>query len=369
MENPYDILELPRNASLDEVKKKYRELALSYHPDKLYNIQDINEKNIRIEKFKKITVAYDMIYNKKDFENFDYFTYEFNNFNYSGYNNFGDLFTPNEWKDVWNNLFNDNAKDIIKETFIDIATIFLNNNIKPRSYYNPTSNNIVKHNINLEVSYKDVYNNVKRKLRLILNDIKEPVFIDVYCNSYPYLIRNYIDDNNIEHEIKINFILSKAFIYDDSNTCNNTGNDNNDLNDLNDLNDISDNDDINDINDIENIRNDKKKDYNIISYTHIENENENENNDINTVDLVTTIKISLLEYILGTSKKLKFIDDTFINIDLPPFENKIIINKKGLNGGNLIINIIVKNLKLFEWNRICAKDKDEMIRILNAVIK
>jgi curved DNA-binding protein CbpA len=325
MENPYDILELPRNATIDEVKKKYRELALSYHPDKLYNIQDINEKNIRIEKFKKITVAYDMIYNKKDFENFDYFKYDFDNFNYGNYNNFGDLFTPNEWKEVWNNIFNEtNTKDIIKETFIDIATIFLNSNIKPKSYYNPTSsNNIIKHNINLPVSYKEVYNNVKRKLRLILNDVKEPVFIDIYCNSMPYIIRNYIDDDNIEHEIKINLVLSKPFTcyYKD------------------------DNDNIIDV-----------------VYNHIEN-------DDNTIDFITDIKITLLDHILGVSKNLNFIDESIINISIEPFQNKIVKNMMGLNGGNLIINIIVKKLELFEWNKISLKDKDEMIRILNAVIK
>lgn len=363
MENPYDILELPRNVSLEEVKKKYRELALNYHPDKLYNIQDINEKNMRIEKFKKITVAYDIIYNKKDFENFDYFTYEYDNFNYGNYNNFGDLFSANEWKDLWNNLFNDcNTKEIIKETFIDIATIFLNHNIKPKTFYNPSPNNIIKHNINLPVSYKEVYNNIKKKLRLILNDVKEPVFIDIYCNSYPYVIRNYIDDNNKEHEIKINFILSIPSINNKDIENNNSeccyNNDNNIIND--DINnDINSNDNGNNNGNDNGNDNDNE---NYMIYNHIEN-------DDNTVDLLVNIKISLLEYITGCSKKLKYIDDNYIIIDIKPFEAKIIKNGMGLNGGNLIINIIVKNLKLFEWNKIHAKDKDDMIRILNALIK
>jgi hypothetical protein len=34
MSNPYKVLELPASATLEDVKKAYRRLALRYHPDK-----------------------------------------------------------------------------------------------------------------------------------------------------------------------------------------------------------------------------------------------------------------------------------------------------------------------------------------------
>ena len=47
----YSILELTPDASLDEVKKKYRQLSLKYHPDKCGNDT----------KFKEIVEAYTSI--------------------------------------------------------------------------------------------------------------------------------------------------------------------------------------------------------------------------------------------------------------------------------------------------------------------
>lgn len=60
MKDPYEILELKRGASKDEVKSAYRKLAKKYHPDMNENnpLQDLAE-----EKFKEIQWAYDEIMN------------------------------------------------------------------------------------------------------------------------------------------------------------------------------------------------------------------------------------------------------------------------------------------------------------------
>ena len=58
MRDPYSVLGVSQNASDDEVKKAYRELARKYHPDNYHNnpLADLAE-----EKMKEINEAYDTI--------------------------------------------------------------------------------------------------------------------------------------------------------------------------------------------------------------------------------------------------------------------------------------------------------------------
>jgi molecular chaperone DnaJ len=55
MDNYYDILEIPKAATEDEIKKAYRKLAIKYHPDK--NPDDFSAT----ERFREITEAYDIL--------------------------------------------------------------------------------------------------------------------------------------------------------------------------------------------------------------------------------------------------------------------------------------------------------------------
>ncbi|MCR4422166.1 MAG: DnaJ domain-containing protein [Exilispira sp.] len=60
--DPYEILGLSRNASMDEIKARYRELVKKYHPDKHQGnpLADLAE-----ERFKEIQQAYDDIINNR----------------------------------------------------------------------------------------------------------------------------------------------------------------------------------------------------------------------------------------------------------------------------------------------------------------
>ncbi len=60
----YSILGVPKNASVDQIKKAYRELALKYHPDK-------NKSKEAEEKFKEINAAYAVLSNPEKRKEYD----------------------------------------------------------------------------------------------------------------------------------------------------------------------------------------------------------------------------------------------------------------------------------------------------------
>ncbi len=58
MNDPYEILGVPKNATQEEIKKAYRKLAKQYHPDKYVGNP---LADLAAEKFKQINEAYDAL--------------------------------------------------------------------------------------------------------------------------------------------------------------------------------------------------------------------------------------------------------------------------------------------------------------------
>lgn len=65
MPNPYQVLGIPDNSSVDDAKKAYRKLAKSFHPD-------VNKEPGAEERFKEISQAYEDILNPKPQNNFPF---------------------------------------------------------------------------------------------------------------------------------------------------------------------------------------------------------------------------------------------------------------------------------------------------------
>ncbi len=61
--DPYKVLGVDRNASLDDIKKAYRKLSRKYHPDA--NVNNPNAAQAE-EMFKKVQQAYDQIVKEKE---------------------------------------------------------------------------------------------------------------------------------------------------------------------------------------------------------------------------------------------------------------------------------------------------------------
>lgn len=337
----------------DDIKNIYKKIALECHPDKLVKIENVEEKNMKIDKFKKSCIAYKRAL--EDFENYGnlrIYSYEDkNNTKYSYDKNYEDFceydnFDINFWEEMYNNYFND--KNTIKNTFINLANIFLTKGIKSKNYYNPSSK-IIKHSIILPVNYFDLYTDKNKKIRILLKGVKKPFNFSILCKKeYPSFSRQYIDDDGIEHEIEIKMMISN--INKNNLKTSNSYNSDSSIND----NSQESGEDF----DYDKYRLNNKK----VEYRHkITN---------NHIDLIIDMFINLNDYLEGVRKTIKYIDNNYINIDIPSFTlNNLIINNKGLLGGNLIINIILLNISKINWDKLDITEKNLFIKSIEKIYK
>lgn len=159
--DPYEVLGLKYPCSKETIKARYYELARKHHPDKLHHLSK-EEIDVHEQEFKKISSAYEML-------------------------------SKEDWRTMWDKvpIFND------PEFISDI----LQNVINGVKNYVKTANN--EHYITVDVSLEEVFQKKDKKLRLFLTDFPEPIFININCGAYPYLLYKY-NDTAIIH---INFKL------------------------------------------------------------------------------------------------------------------------------------------------------------------
>lgn len=290
--NPYEILNIPLYSSIEDVKKTYKKIAIMSHPDKLNNISDMNEKNKKIKYFIDATNAYNMIVKTGNNDNNNDYNYEWDS-----------NMNTNDWEKTFDDIMNSNLfKSFITNVF---------NNFKSKTK---------KHNINVDIKFSDYFNNQKKKLRIFLKNVKEPVYINLNCKNYPLHIINYFDDNDYEHEISINMNL---------------------------INDLA---------------------INKGFYFKEQEEEQKEQKEQGKMNIYYDMEIDTHDYIIGTNKQLDFFNNEIIDINIPPFSSEIIINDKGINNGDLIINFIyMPTINKKNWYILEDCDKNNMIRILKKI--
>ena len=83
--NFYDILQVNKNATKEEIKKSYKKLALHYHPDK-------NKDEHAIDKFKEIAEAYNTLSDDEKRKNYDMFGNNDEQFSGDPFSAFNDIF-------------------------------------------------------------------------------------------------------------------------------------------------------------------------------------------------------------------------------------------------------------------------------------
>jgi DnaJ-class molecular chaperone len=302
LSNSYVVLGLRHGATIDEIKKAYKNIAINCHPDKLNKNMCESERNEKIEDFKKATMAYqNILSNYRDINNTDNTNEDFN-----------DDIDDIDWKDMWKTFFNNSTetKDIIKDMFSDIVSVFRKSKIYSKTYYNPRPRETVDHSFTLNVTLNDICKNSKKKLRLVIASLEEPLFIDIFCGKFPTIVREYNDDDDLEHIITINMKIvgKKGF--------------------------------------------------------------ESFVSDAGSIDIITVVNIDLLDYLTGSVKTITYIDDSAIEITIPAFHTEFMeIPNKGIAGGSFIVNVVLKNIDQQKWKQLPPKDSTEMIRIMSFLAK
>lgn len=287
--NPFTILNIPINSSIDDVKKAYRNLALKSHPDKLNSITNLEEKNKKIKEFMEATNAYNSIINGNS--NFDDSNFNFN------YTNFDDM---------------DINFEELKETFDTIRQSSLFKEVV--NSFMKFRNKLKKHSINVDIKYSDYFSPNKKKLRIFLKNLEEPIYINLDCSKFPIHIINYFDDNDNEHEITINMNL---------------------------INDTTINK----------------------GFYHLDKDENEEENENKKIDIYYEMNVNTIDYFIGTKKELTFVTKEIIEVIIEPFSDSYTKEGYGINGGDLIIVMVYNPIKKEIWDKINENDKKEVIRI------
>lgn len=144
----YSILEIPENATIDQIKSSYKKLALKYHPDR-------NKQPDAEEKFKKITRAYEVLSDPTKRNNYDRGMED----NFQGHSNV-------DINDILNSVFGGGGPQFDMDSmFQNMFGFQFGNKSKSQQQKSKAPDRVV----NIEVSLDDLYHGTIYKSFVFLN--------------------------------------------------------------------------------------------------------------------------------------------------------------------------------------------------------
>ena len=196
--NYYEILNLPKTATREEIKKAYFKLAKIYHPD-------VNKSPDAEERFKEITEAYEVLYNPETRKQYDDGNYHEEQYSYGGeYKStiISYLQTRKFFIDWMNEIYWESWEvDIHGRQSMNIVEIFSN-------WYQTYCNNFPNQIVSEEDFNITLYEYVLNKIDLIEKnrDLRNIPFLyieysDIYPTNSSFYNRSFFNE-----EIKVDFI-------------------------------------------------------------------------------------------------------------------------------------------------------------------
>ena len=210
--NLYEILGVKKNSSTDEIKKKYRALALLYHPDK-------HNDPKKTEYFKKISEAYEILSDPFSRKDYDLNTYLQNESVY-GSRDYSYEFTEDDYKLL--QIYYDKCTESVEFKFMMSLFCKLPNETKDKMYHKINIKEMLKKftktrllNLNkikvIDVSklFEDITIHLNISFHKLYNGFCEEIVIKGISNSFTFFVTssNYCIhfQNNLQSRITLEF--------------------------------------------------------------------------------------------------------------------------------------------------------------------
>lgn len=159
--DPYIIMGLPRTATFEQIRARYKQLAKQHHPDKWSRIDSQSEEyRFHEEEFKKVTVAYHLLESG------------------AGTRNGG--FEHQTHKENWENVFK-RMEDLLakKNIWSHLSNLF------KAAVEEVGKTHVTEHHFTVPLTLDEIQARKRKKIRLFLKDNPEPFYVTVPCDQYP----------------------------------------------------------------------------------------------------------------------------------------------------------------------------------------